>query len=277
MIWKRPYPGGPRRLLRRLLGRRHPGRVFVDDVHEASPLLQSTPADVERWNGEWFDYLRREWRNQLTPYTALSEKPPLPADPIELLDLSVGLDWKLNLYCDRDALEGKRVMELGCGCGNLAKQIARYVESYLGADYSTMALQIARLVSPPNCTYVHVSDREGLASFHGQIDTVIGRYFWIHQNLRLARQNLEFLELFLKPGGRLYADFFWPDPQVEQFVVLAPDQPLSKTYPSAMFQYTHEDVQRLIADRPFRLLRETLSRRMQRRYVVLEKLGSAGP
>jgi SAM-dependent methyltransferase len=267
--------------LRRALhrSRREPVITAVDsgDVHETGRLLECTPEDVERWNAEWLEYLRREWRHQLTPSTALTGKPPLPKDPLDLIDLSVGPGWQLALYCDRDALEGRRVMELGCGCGNLGKQLGRYVESYLGVDYSTMALQIARLVSPANCTYLHVTDHEKLEPFHGRIDTVVGRYFWIHQNLQLARQNLEFLELFLKPGGRLYADFFWPDPQVEQFVVLAPDEPLSKTYPSAMFQYTREDVQRLIADRPFRILRETLSRRMQRRYVVLEKLESAGP
>jgi SAM-dependent methyltransferase len=241
-------------------------------VHEESPLLQCSAADVERWNGEWLAYLGREWPYQLTPHTAFTEQPPLPEDPLDLIRLSVGLGWQLALYCDRDALADRRVMELGCGCGNLGKQIARYVRSYLGADFSTMALQIARLVSPANCTYAHVADREGLAPFFGQIDTVVGRYFWIHQNLRLARRNLEFLELFLKPGGRLYADFYWPNPEVEQFIVLSPDDPLSQTYPSATFRYTLKDVERLIAGRPFRILRETVSPAMQRRYVVLERL-----
>ncbi|HKI06217.1 MAG TPA: class I SAM-dependent methyltransferase [Thermoanaerobaculia bacterium] len=266
-----------KKLLSRTLRRREPVLTSVEsgDVHEASPLLESAPEDVERWNGEWLAYLGREWPYQLTPYTQFPDKPPLPKDPDGLLDLSVGLGWKLGLYCDRDALEGRRVMELGCGCGNLGKQIARYVDTYLGVDFSTMALQIARLVSPPNCTYIHVSDREGLGYYRGYIETVISRHFWIHQNLEIARRNLEFLELFLRPGGRLYTDFFWPDPRAEQFVVLKPDEPLSKTYPSAMFQYTPEDVRRLISGRPFRILRETISRKMQRRYVVLEKLESA--
>ncbi|HEX4963667.1 MAG TPA: class I SAM-dependent methyltransferase [Thermoanaerobaculia bacterium] len=241
------------------------------DVHEESPLLECSAADVERWNGEWIEYLRREWQVQLLPHTAFTEKPPLPADPLALIELSTGLGRKLALYCDRDALADQRVMELGCGCGNLGKLIARYVRSYLGADFSTLALQIARLVSPANCTYVHVGDRAGLSPFFGQVDTVIGRYFWIHQNLRLARRNLEFLELFLRPGGRLYCDFYWPNPDVEQFIVLSPGDALSKAYPSATFRYTSEDVQELIAGRPFRILRETISLGMQRRYVVLER------
>lgn len=267
--------------LSRLLGRsrRAPliSAVESHDVHEVGSLLECSPEDVERWNAEWLAYLSREWPLQLTPHTALPGKPPLPEDPLEMIHVRLARGWNLAIYCDRDALEGQKVMELGCGCGNLGKQLGRYVESYLGVDYSTMALQIARLVSPPNCVYVHVSDQEGLGYYRGYVDTVIGRYFWIHQNLELAGRNLDFLERFLRPGGRLYADFFWPDPAAQHYVALPADAPLSKQYPSAMFQYTTEDVHRLIAGRPFRILRETVSRPMERRYVVLERLARPEP
>ena len=246
-----------------------------DDALEASPPLECTEREVQRWNDEWLAYLRTEWELQLTPYTAYPDKPPLPGSPFELLKLRLGHGWPIALYCDREALEGRRVMEMGCGCGNLGKLIARYVGSYLGTDYSTLALKVARLVSPPECTYVHVADRAGLAPFFGTVDTVVSRYFWIHQNFQLARWNLEFLELFLKPGGRLYADFYWPNPAVEQAVVFTPDHALSKTYPSATFKYSTEDVRRLLAGRPFRILREEVSPEMQRRYVVLERVERA--
>ncbi|HEX6900108.1 MAG TPA: class I SAM-dependent methyltransferase [Thermoanaerobaculia bacterium] len=268
------------RLLRALRGRASgapaatapPPPPPAGDELEASPPLECTQREVQRWNDEWLAYLRSEWELQLTPYTDYPDKPPLPDSAIDLLKLRLGHGWPIALYCDRDALEGRRVLEMGCGCGNLGKLLARYVDSYLGTDYSTLALKIARLVSPPNCSYVHVADRQGLAPFFGTVDTVVGRYFWIHQNLKLGRWNLEFLELFLKPGGRLYADFYWPNPAVEQAVVFTPDHPLSKTYPSATFRYSTEDVQRLIAGRPFRVLREEISPEMQRRYVVLERL-----
>src|SRR5262249_46251001 len=144
-------------------------------------------------------------------------------------------------------------------------------EHYLGTDYSTLALKIARLVSPPNCTYVHVADRQNLAPFFGRVDTAVSRYFWIHQNFELAQGNLDFLELFLRPGGRLYADFYRPNPAIEQGIVFTPDPPLSRAYPSATFRYTRQDVERLIAGRPFRILSEEVSTKMQRRYVVLER------
>jgi SAM-dependent methyltransferase len=265
-------PSGRGRLFRPF--RRPPAEppAAVGDELEASPPLECTEREVERWNAEWFEYLKREWDRQLTPYTAFPARPPLPDSPLGMLRHTVGEGTGFALYADPEALEGKRLMEMGCGCGNLGKLIARYAESYLGTDYSTLALKIARLVSPPNCSYVHVADRAGLEPFFGKIDTVIGRYFWIHQNLKLGRWNLEFLELFLAPGGRLYADFYWPNPALEQGIVFTPDDPLSRAYPSATFRYTREDVERLIAGRPFRILREEISAEMQRRYVVLERL-----
>ena len=242
------------------------------DALATSPPLDCTEREVQRWNDEWLAYLRTEWEHQLTPYTAYPDRPPLPSSPLDLLKLQLGHGWPIALYCDREALAGRRVMEMGCGCGNLGKLIGRYVESYLGTDYSTLALKIARLVSPPNCAYVHVADRGGLEPWFGTVDTVISRFFWIHQNFQLAGWNLEFLARFLKPGGRLYADFYWPDPAVEQAVVFTPDHALSKAYPSATFRYTAEDVGRLIQGRPFRVLREEISPEMQRRYVTFERL-----
>jgi len=242
------------------------------DELPASPPFECTQREIERWNAEWIEYLRQEWEVQLAPYTDYPRKPPLPASPLAMLGLEIREGWPISLYADADALGGRRVMEMGCGCGNLGKLLGRYVDHYLGTDYSTLALKVARLVSPPNCSYVHVADRTGLAPFFGTIDTVVGRYFWIHQNFQLAGWNLSFLARFLKPGGRLYADFYWPNSGVEQAVVFTPDHALSRAYPSATFRYTGEDVQRLIAGRPFRVLREEISPEMQRRYTVLERL-----
>lgn len=244
----------------------------VEDDDAYTPDAAVTEQDVDRWNKEWLDYLGREWRKQLMPHTELPHKPELPNDPLAMLDVITGPRAPLSIYCDREWLEDKAVMELGCGCGFLGKQLGRYVDSYLGVDFSTMALQIARLVSPENCTYVAASDATALDRHHGKIDTAVGRYFWIHQNFVMARRNLDLLEACVKPGGRIYADFFWPDPAREYYVVLPPTAPMSKTFPSAMFRYRSEDVRALIEGRPLKIVRETISTEMERRYVVLERL-----
>ena len=250
----------------------HP-QAADDDALPVVPPLECGEREIHRWNEEWIEYLRAEWPHQLMPYSAYPLTPPVPAEPRALLELRLGYGGPLSLYCDANALAGRRVMEMGCGCGNLGKLLGRYVATYLGTDFSTLALAVARLVSPANCTYVHVADRQGIAPFLGTVETVVGRYFWIHQNQELAGSNLDYLARFLVPGGRLYADFYWPDPQVEQGVVFTPDQPLSRRWPSATFRYDRAAVDRLIAGRPFRLLREEVVPSMQRRYVVLERLG----
>ena len=270
------------RRVKRLLRRVVPGAreraiaaaASPDDAFVPSSPLDPRDEDVQRWNGEWLDYLSREWPYQLEPYTAFPDSGPLPEEPEAVRRHLMRPGWRLDLHCDGSALRGRRVMELGCGCGNLGKLLGRYVVSYLGTDFSTLALQVARLVSPPNCTYVHVADRERLAPWLGTIETVVSRYFWIHQNLALARANLEFLAAFLVPGGRVYADFFTPDPRQEQFIVRKPDEPLSRRWPSAMFHYRSEDLPRLVEGLPFRIVREEVVVETQRRYVVLERAAS---
>jgi SAM-dependent methyltransferase len=251
-----------------------PSTVPGDDAHRPSPPAECTPAETQRWNDEWLAYLRAEWQWQLVPHTAYPLTPALPADPKGLLALQLGYGGPLSLYCDADALAGRRVLEMGCGCGNLGKLLGRYVAHYVGTDYSTLALAVARLVSPANCAYVHVADRAGIAPFLGNVDTIVGRYFWIHQNAELAGYNLDFLAGFAAVGARLYADFYWPDPNQDQGMVLRPEDALSRAFPSATFQYTLADVERLIAGRPWRILREEVVPAMQRRYVVLERLAA---
>ena len=239
------------------------------EAEDASPFLPCTDYDVERWTKEWLAYLSKEFPEQLSPYSDRHEKPELPADPADLINLKIGDSPPLSVYCDADRIKGKRLMEIGCGCGNMGKYLGRYCESYLGTDYSTLALMIARLVSPKNCHYVHLSDHEGLRKHFGSIDTVIGRFFWIHQNMPLARRLLRFIEPFLAEDGRIYADFRWTKPDGgSEGVILSPRDALSQRYPSATFAYSREDIDELIEGTPFRVEQELIHEGMERRYVV---------
>jgi hypothetical protein len=241
------------------------------DTVRVVPPFESAQEDTDRWNEEWLRYLAREWPAQLRRHSEISGKPPLPDNPIEMIDFRIDDSPRMALFCHREDLEGRFVMEMGCGCGNLGKVLGRYVEHYLGVDYSTLALRVATLVSPDNCSYKHVADRDSLTPFFGAIDTVVSRFFWIHQNRELARYNLEYLLNFLKPGGRAYLDFYWPNSQVRQGIVFSPEHALSKQYPSATFKYSREDVDGLLGGLPLRRLSEEINLRMQRRYVVLER------
>jgi len=234
--------------------------------------------EVERWDREWLNYLLREYPHQLAPYTAYPNRPELPENPLAMIDVALDTWATLLVYVPGSAIRDKLVMEFGCGCGNLGKLIARYTHAYLGVDCSGLALAIARLVSPANTTYLHANDIEELTRFHGMVDTLVSRFFWIHQNFETGRRVLRIVEPLLKSGGRLYLDFFWPNPteavgfwRTEVGLIHAPQGPLDSE-PSAMFQYSASDVEELFRGMPFRILHQEEHGPTQRRYVVAEKI-----
>jgi SAM-dependent methyltransferase len=234
-----------------------------------------TDAEIERWDREWASYLVREYKFQLLPHTAYPEKPPLPDSCEGVFNLSLGAGPPLSLYCHGAAVRDKNVMEMGCGCGNLGKLIARYCRGYLGVDCSGLALAVARLVSPGNCVYLHGNQAEELRRFHGTIDTVVGRFFWIHQNFDTGRRVLEFLRPFLRRGGRVYMDFFWSDPAAagerfrDTWLTLSPRDALSAE-PSAVVNYSFEDVRELLSPSGLTVVEHHVHGASQRRYVVAE-------
>lgn len=236
----------------------------------ARPLADCSDDEIDRWNREWLDYLGREWAWQLAPHTAFPGSPPLPDDPLAMLEHRVA-GWPLSLYCHREALLGRRVMEVGCGCGNLGKLLGRYTAAYLGVDFSTLALQVARLVSPENCHYLHVRDVAAHRTWHGTIDTVVSRFFWIHQNHEMGRHVLAFLAEFLRSGGSLYADFYSPGGR-KPGIELRPEDSLLAAHPSALFCYDERAIECLVEGLPFRLERVEPHPATERRYAIFTRL-----
>lgn len=247
----------------------------------ASPAGQRSPfcseAEIARWDREWLSYLLAEYPQQLRPYTTYSKRPELPEDPLQMIDVSMGVWSTLMVYAAGAAIRDKHVMEFGCGCGNLGKLVSCYARAYLGVDLSPLALSIARLVSPPNAVYLHPNQTGELDRFAGTVDTVISRFFWIHQNFETGRRVLNVVEPLLKPGGLLYFDFFWPAPReavgfwATTDRVRSPDGPLDEE-PSAMFAYSGSDVEQLVGGFPFRILRQQEHGPTQRRYVTAQKI-----
>lgn len=245
--------------------------------------LKTTPeldvyseAEIEKWDREWLNYLLAEHEWQLAPFWKFTETPELPENPADMINLSLGLGFNLQMYCHREAISQKKLMELGCGAGNLGKGISRYCASYLGVDCSRIALGIARLVSPQNCTYLHVNEHEALREHFGTIDTVISRFFWIHQNMQTARRTLRFLGHFLKPKGQIYMDFFMKCQEKavghwkNTWITLSPHQPLAERA-STTYEYTWADINALVKEFGFEIVHHQPHGETQRRYVVIEK------
>src|ERR1051326_2170975 len=243
---------------------------------EPQSLLYSD-AEVERWDREWLNYIYHGYRRHFTPYTAYPDRPELTENPLETIYVCVGLETKLHVYAPGSAIRDQAIMEFGCGCGLLGRLIAHYARSYLGIDCSRIALAIAPLVSPANAIYLHVNQVEELSRLYGTIDTLVSRFFWIHQNFETGRRVLRIVQPLLKSGGRLYLDFFWPNaaeagegPFHDVWKIYTPQDPLSE-HPSALFQYTAGDVAELFRGLPYRILHQEEHGPTQRRYVVAER------
>ena len=133
------------------------------------------------------------------------------------------------------------------------------------------ALQLAKLVSPENCNYFHLTDHAEQKNYYGKVKSIVSRHFWIHQNFELAKLNLEFLAPFLVPKGQIYADFFLPSSNDRKNPFFPPEQKLMLKYPSALFSFTLSDIEKLLEKSPFSYIRHEDVPSRNIRYVVIEK------
>ncbi len=174
------------------------------------------------------------------------------------------------LFADAEAIDGKKVLEIGCQAGELAKRLAPRAKAWVGIDESTAALRLARLVSPENATFVHPSQQVSLAVHHGLIDTVVGRAMLVHANVEEAKELLGFLAPFLETGGRVYAELFFPNPEITRSRVYPAAHPPADD-PETLFAYSRSNIEAVIRQRPFVILRDDERPDLERRFVVFEK------
>ncbi|OKH18857.1 class I SAM-dependent methyltransferase [[Limnothrix rosea] IAM M-220] len=249
--------------------------------NKTSLFFESIPtssSETERWDREWITYFNTEDPSpfllnfqRLKPnlkiiksLTKLSDKDVLKTSLVNSLP-------PLAIWSNGRDLVGKKVLEVGCGPGFLGKQLGLVCHSYLGIDYSQLALSIARLVSPSNCNYLHISDTESLLKQSSTIDTMVGRFFFIHQNFDNATWLLELANLLLKQDGIVNADFYKANLKTPQGVVFPAKSPLSEKYPSCAFEYTESEVQELADNHGFEIISTDIDREMQRLFVRFRK------
>ncbi len=247
----------------------------------AEEFLRSIPVSEEktrRWDREWINYFNTEDPRQfLTDHPrmiALQENIDRVGSLTDEEMLAVKLFENLrslDIWVPGADLVDKAVLEIGCGQGYLGKQLAYVAHHYLGIDYSEFALSIARLVSPPNCVYLHLSQQEQILRHRETIDTMVCRFFFIHQNWENAQWVLRLAHLLLKPGGKVHADFYKGNPRVEQGLVFPARSPLADDQPSCAFEYTEDDTLELAAATGFKVIHVQRHRERQRLFVRFEK------
>lgn len=154
-------------------------------------------------------------------------------------------ETKLGIRVPGEKLVGKHFLELGCGPGVLGKMCSRICERYVGIDYSPLALSIARLVSPENCSYYCIDESEDLKSLANSIDVCAGRHFFIHQNFENSIWILSLFRDFLRPGGFVSADFYSGKEMPKGSITYPTKSPLDPKNASCMFYYSDDEIKEL--------------------------------
>jgi len=116
------------------------------------------------------------------------------------------LPWDHNAYYDRLLLETvprsvARVLEVGCGAGRLARQIAARAQQVDAIDRDAAVIALARSTAPDNVKYV-LGDVMDYPLATESYDAVVSMAALHHLPLRPALQRFA---IALRPGGVLAA------------------------------------------------------------------------
>jgi SAM-dependent methyltransferase len=153
---------------------------------------------TRRW-AQVFDHLQSSRPGPWSGWTSSYDGRPLPRRQMQ--------DW-LRATLERiKALEPRRVLEVGCGAGRIARALAPDVESYLGLDISPAALDALRAgLRADGVRAGHVDlrlgDHEALARLPGSSFDCI-----VVNSVVQYLPNLSALQTLLDSCGRLLAPF----------------------------------------------------------------------
>jgi len=234
---------------------------------------------VDKWDKEWMLYLSTESK---WPHLIQSSKLRVQTDvrhlqraEMFLTNLTARIDGSpmgpLRIWATGSEIVGQSIAEIGCGAGFFGKQIGLVANKYLGIDVSQIALAIARGNSGSNCLYLHLGDQESIVKEYGKYNTVVGREFFIHQNFTNANWVLKLAKALLVDGGAVCADFYLPNPDIEQGVLHPAHSELDPNYASCAFVFSDDEIRDLTHNVGLSLLSTTDSLDQQRKFVVFRK------
>jgi SAM-dependent methyltransferase len=197
----------------------------------SGPTLPYDKAEEAGWDKLWTGYLKKyPYQSKHQDEFRLAQ---LPADRAAMVDL-------LDMHAPAEAISGKTVLEVGSGAGYLAKRIAHTTERYVGIDWSGLALSVARKTCPERTTFLHATDQKEIRKLAGNVDTVVCRNFMIHQPFGRSLAVLAFDAAMLRPGGKVYADFWQDEPSIHDgHGVWGAHEP--GPVHNAVFRYTDDD------------------------------------
>lgn len=102
------------------------------------------------------------------------------------------------------ALDGKRVIDVGCGDGHLARHMARFGARVLGVECSPRQLAKARAAEPVRGVEIVEGVGQALPAASGDADYVVFFNSLHHVPAAVMGKALEEAARVLRPGGRIY-------------------------------------------------------------------------
>jgi len=253
----------------------------LDGLTIASPdFLAEVGANALKWDREWCNYFQEPYANRFF-ISLQSPERRLWIETQELAKYSprdfyyakpFG-EYSFETWTHGSDIVGKRVLELGCGPGAFGKAAAKVAAHYVGIDYSPLALHVARIVSPANTTYLHISQINEIEKLQSSIDTIVGRHFFIHQNAANVRWILELYRFLLKDRGKAVLDF-WLHPlgsEIKGAIVRDGLGALSEDKASCVYYFAPETIKELTEEAGFIIDNETEVPEVDRRFVTITK------
>jgi 2-polyprenyl-3-methyl-5-hydroxy-6-metoxy-1,4-benzoquinol methylase len=257
-------------------------RLSEDRIKPFRPgeIFPMAPEEVvDKWDREWMTYLATEAKEpHLVRYAALDLAADIQdVDRREVFGTALTrfrngpLNAALRIWARGDEIVGRNVAEIGCGAGFLGKQLGLICNSYIGLDVSAIAIAIARGNSPSTCTYLHLWERQDIFAEFGKYDTMVGREFFIHQNIENALWITNLGGHLLKPGGVICADFYLPNRAIAQGVLHPAKSPLDEQYASCAFIFSDSEIHEVASHSNLTVesIENDLSE--QRKFVVFRK------
>jgi hypothetical protein len=220
-------------------------------AHLATPGFQEEVAAFsEKWDREWVRYFfQHNDHNYFRSYASNTHTFPTSRDEISRFSSHDSLTRRLDpdhghttlqVYVPGAAIVGRDVFEMGSGVGMLGRILGHVARSYVGFDYSPLALQIGRITSSRRCTYVHAGDMAAIAGLYDSADTCLSRHFFIHNNFENATWVLQMLRDIVRDDGLIHADFF--NATEEAHRVFKAKSPLLDDAASCGFFYTDDEI-----------------------------------
>lgn len=165
-----------------------------------------------------------------------------------------GQNRGIGLFIPGSAIVGKRVVEIGCGYGELARQLLPWTSRFLGLDVSRLVISVAKSgVRSRRLRYAWLGDNDVFKDFEGTFDTIVSQNVFFHLNLRHAIGVLGRAGRLLRPGGAATLELCTIVPGSIAGVVHESTSDLDPNHPTAGYRFTDADIGRLVNASGFRV------------------------